>query len=415
MLLKGGIILLRTNKKKLLIVVLAMLIVTIGFTLTSHAANSWQNVVNDVEIRVNEGLNHYADGNLKAAKESITDAYFGPFEGEEMEQAILKNIGSRNAFKVEYMFTQIKKLMDKGAPQQEIQRMATMLIKELKAYATQLDKVAPREEKSPFSQFVYSFLIIVREGFEAILIIGAIIAYLIKSGNKDKVKAVHGSTGLAILASIITAILLQFVFKISGVGQEILEGVTMLLAMVVLFSVSFWLISKVEAKKWEEYIQGKVEDSLTTGNSFALWSAVFLAVYREGAETVLFYQALIADADKSSYGMIGLGFLVGCVALVAIYLIVRYGSVKLPLKPFFIGTSTLLYYLAFVFAGEGIRELQEAGVVGLGKVEAVPTIGWLGIYPTWQSLALQAILVIAAVIGLGYYFLGNDRGAQTSA
>ncbi|SJZ49082.1 FTR1 family iron permease [Selenihalanaerobacter shriftii] len=398
-----------SNKKRLLVIFLTMTLLVTAFTLTSYAAVSWQEVVNDVKVRVTKGLSQYKNGNLKAAKKSITDAYFGPFEGEEMEQAIQRNIGSQNAFKVEYMFTQMKKLMDKGASQQEVEQMATMLIKELKVYATQLDKVAPREKSSPFGQFIYSFLIIVREGFEAILIIGAIIAYLIKSGNRDKVKAVHGSTGLAIVASIVTAILLQFVFKISGVGQEILEGVTMLLAMVVLFSVSFWLISKVEAKKWEEYIQGKVEDSLTTGNSFALWSAVFLAVYREGAETVLFYQALIADADKSSYGMIGLGFLVGCVALVAIYIIVRYGSVKLPLKPFFIGTSTLLYYLAFVFAGEGIRELQEAGVIGLGKIETVPTISWLGIYPTWQSLSLQALLVLVAVIGLGYYFLGNDQ------
>ncbi|SDC11792.1 MULTISPECIES: FTR1 family iron permease [unclassified Candidatus Frackibacter] len=404
-----------SSKKKLLIVVLAMLILTAGFTLTSHAANSWHNVVNDIEVKINEGLSHYSNGDVKAAKESVTDAYFGPFEGEEMEQAVQRNVGSQNAFKVEYMFTQIKKLMGKGAPKQEVEQMATMLIKELKAYATQLDKVAPREETSPFSQFIYSFMIIVREGFEAILIIGAIIAYLIKSGNKDKVKAVYGSTGLAVVASIITAVLLQFVFKISGVGQEILEGVTMLLAMVVLFSVSFWLISKVEAKKWEEYIQGKVEDSLTTGNSFALWSAVFLAVYREGAETVLFYQALIADANKSSYGMIGLGFLVGCVALVAIYLIVRYGSVKLPLKPFFIGTSTLLYYLAFVFAGQGVRELQEAGVVGLGKIEVIPTISWLGIYPTWQTLSLQVVLVLAAVIGIGYQFLGDSGDAQVSA
>ncbi|GAB6100206.1 hypothetical protein JCM16358_20850 [Halanaerocella petrolearia] len=402
------------KQKRLLFLILAVAVLLTGFSPASHAA-SWQDVTDDIEVRINQGLDLYKNGDIKEAKKSITDAYFGPFEGEEMEQVIQKNIGGQNAFKVEYMFNQIKKLMDKGVSQQQVKGMATKLLNELKIYAKKLDKVAPREDNSPLSKFLYSLLIITREGFEAILVISAIMAYLIKSGNKEKLKTVYNSTFVAIAGSFVTAILFNYVFQTTGVARELLEGITMLLAMVILFSMSFWLISKVETKKWEEYIKGKVEDSLTTGNTWTLWWAVFLAVYREGAETVLFYQALFAKTDKSNYGMIGLGFLVGCLALAVIYLVVKKGSLKLPLKPFFIGTSTLMYYLAFVFAGDGIRELQEAGVVGARQISKVPTISWLGVYPTWQTLSLQVVLLVVAILGLGYYFLGDDQEAKLSS
>ncbi|OCL26897.1 iron permease FTR1 [Orenia metallireducens] len=398
----------RFNRLLLIFFILSVLIV--NFTADTYAA-TWHDVTDDIEVRINKGLELYQKGDLEGAKKSITDAYFIPFEGEEMEQAIQRYIGGQNAFKVEYMFSQIKKLMDKGVSQQEVQAMADMLVKEINIYATSLDELAPREDDSPLAKFIYSFMIIVREGFEAILVISAILAYLIKSGNEDRVKTVYNSTIVALIASVVTAFLFKYVFHISGLGQELLEGITMLLAMVVLFSVSFWLISKVEAKKWEEYIQGKVKDSLATGNSWALWSAVFLAVYREGAETVLFYQALFVKTDKSAYGMIGLGFLVGCVALAIIYMIVQKGSLKLPLKPFFMVTSGLLYYLAFVFAGQGMRELQEASILGATRIDGLPTITWLGVYPTWQTLSLQVLLVIAAVIGLIYSFKGNEQVA----
>ena len=102
-----------------------------------------------------------------------------------------------------------------------------------------------------------------------------------------------------------------------------------------------------------------------------------------------------------------MGFVIGCLALVIIFAVIRYGSVRIPLKPFFIGTSTLLYYLAFVFAGEGIRELQAGNIVGSTPVSGVPVIGFLGVYPTIETLSLQIILLLAAAAGLGYQWLSR--------
>lgn len=397
------------NSRKLNIILLLSFILILMFSFSVSAAPSWMDVVDDIGEKIDLALEQYEDGKVKIARESVTNAYFGPFEGEEMEQAIQRNIGSQVAFKVEYAFTQIKELMKNGASQSEVEKRADKLIQDLKQYANELDELAPRENNSPLSKFIYSLLIIVREGFEAILVLSAIIAYLIKSGNQDKLKTVYSSTAVAILASILTAVAFKYLFNVSAFSQEILEGVTMLLAMVVLFSVSFWMLSKIETKKWENYIQGKVENSISTGRSLTLALAVFLAVYREGAETVLFYQALIIDTAKSNYGMIGLGFLVGSMLLALIYIVIRKGSDKLPLKPFFAITSILMYYLTVVFAGKGIRELQEAGVVGTSIIEGWPTVNLIGLYPTWQTISLQVILIIAAVAGGLYYFVGSKK------
>ena len=262
--------------------------------------------------------------------------------------------------------------------------------------------------------FLTSFFIIVREGFEAILIIGAIIAYLVKSGNSSKVSTIYQSAVIAILASIATAIVVKYLFNISGASQELLEGITMLIAVAVLFSVSFWLLGKVQAQKWQQYIQSKVAASLTTGSTIALWSAAFLAVYREGAETVLFYLALISDTQGSQIGSIILGFAAGAVVLIIIFIAIKWGSLKIPLKPFFIGTGVLLYYMAFVFAGKGIRELQEGGIVGTTIIPNLSSIGFLGIYPTWESIALQTTLLLAAVAGLAFQFLKRPQPSITS-
>ena len=309
----------------------------------------------------------------------------------------------RNA-QIEGEFRQIRKLMTAGASGSEVKQRISGLVKMLREDATQL----VGSSNTSFGLFLSSFLIIVREGFEAILIIGAIIAYLVRSGNQDKVKIIYKSSLAAIGASVLTAVALKFAFNVSQASQEILEGMTMLIAVVVLFSVSFWVISKVEAQKWQHYIEGKIKTSLTTGSTLALWSAAFVAVYREGAETVLFYQALISGQSEG-LGMIGLGFLTGSIALVGIFVAVRYGSVRIPLKPFFISTSCLLYYLAFIFAGEGVKELQAGGMIGVTTVEGVPVIGFLGVYPTIETLSLQLVLLLAAGAGLGYQWMMSSK------
>jgi high-affinity iron transporter len=166
-----------------------------------------------------------------------------------------------------------------------------------------------------------------------------------------------------------------------------------LIAVVVLFSVSYWLISRVEAAKWQQFIKEKVTVALDQGGGRALAVVAFLAVYREGAETALFYQALINDGSNSLLP-IGAGIIVGFALLAVIFTLFYRFGVRIPLRQFFGVTSVLLYYMAFVFTGHGIRELQEGNAVSATFISHFPTVDWLGLYPTWQTLMAQLVLLI---------------------
>ena len=145
-----------------------------------------------------------------------------------------------------------------------------------------------------------------------------------------------------------------------------------------------------------------MKSAVETGSGLALGAAAFLAVFREGAETILFYQAMLADVEANT-GMVWAGFGVGCVALVGVFALIRYGSLKLPLKPFFIGTSILMYIMAIAFAGGGIKELQEGDLIGVTPVGFVQSIDLLGVYPTVETLLPQVVLVLLALASVAYY------------
>lgn len=374
------------------------------------ADGSWKAVVDKIEAMFDQALGIYGQGDVEAAKKKVNDAYYGPYEAGQMEKAVKFNISSKRNAIIEEEFRQIRKSMTAGKSAADIQRQMDELVNMLREDAAVLSK----SSSSPLGIFLSSFVIILREGVEAILVIAAIIAYLVKSGNRDKVRVIYQSTLAALCASVLTAIGLKYLFNISGASQENLEGITMLLAVVVLFSVSFWLIGKADARKWKGYIEGKIQSSVTTGNTVTLWLAAFLAVYREGAETVLFYQALLAGEDEGlGVGMIGLGFAAGALALVAVYFIIRYGSLRIPLRPFFIGTSVLMYYLAFVFAGEAITELQAGNMVGATTVPGFPIISFFGIYPTVESLTAQGLLLIATLLGIVWHFYSSRKTAES--
>jgi high-affinity iron transporter len=185
----------------------------------------------------------------------------------------------------------------------------------------------------------------------------------------------------------------------SGAKQEIIEGLTMLLATVVLFCVSNWMFSKAEAEAWKQYIETKVQMAVSRGSAMALAAAAFLAVFREGAETILFYQGILTEAGTDTT-MVWAGFAVGCVALVAVFLIIRKGSMRLPLKPFFLGTSILMFIMSIAFVGGGIQELQEGDAIGTTMLEGFPTVPLLGIYPTVQTLTPQIALLALTIISM---------------
>ena len=268
------------------------------------------------------------------------------------------------------------------------------------------------ERLSPVNLFVQSFVIMLREGLEAILIVGALMTFLAKMGAGDRRRHVNAGVLAAIVASLLTALALETVFHLSPAHQEGLEGLTMAVATGVLFYVSYWLLSKMEVVKWNHFVKSKVHDAVTSGSALALASAAFLAVYREGFETVLFYKALIISAGPTAaLAPIAGGMLVGALLLVGVYIAVNRFGIRLPLKPFFAVTSAFLYYMAFVFAGAGIAELQGGGFVPMTPVSWAPRIPALGIYPTAETLAAQGALIALALAALVWTFVLEPRRA----
>ena len=253
-------------------------------------------------------------------------------------------------------------------------------------------------------RFAESAGIILREGFEVVLVLGALLAYVRRSGQTAMARSLHVGAALGVVASAITAVVLVTVLRVIPWAGEALEGGAMLLAAVVLFWLSYWLVSKAEADRWQRYIRSKVQGALAAGSGTALATAAFLAVYREGFETILFYQALFAGAPAGDL-MVPAGLLAGLVLLAVVYVGLERVGLRIPTGAFFVGTGAFLYAMAIVFAGRGIGELQEAALVSLTPVRWAPRVDVLGIYPTVESLVAQgifvALLVYAIVVTIG--------------
>ena len=272
------------------------------------------------------------------------------------------------------------------------------------------------ETLSPLNLFFQSFVILVREGLEAILVLGALITFLVKTGAASRKRDIHVGVGAAVAASLLTALALETVFRLTPGKREALEGLTMVIATGVLFYVSYWLLSKMEVAKWNQFVRGKVQDAVTSGSALALASAAFLAVYREGFETVLFYKALfLAGGSGASTGAIVAGIGLGAVVLVGVYVAINRFGVRLPLKPFFGVTSAFLYYMAFVFAGKGVAELQEGGLVPTTILSWGPRLPALGIYPTVESLAAQAVLLVLLLVAVVWTFVLEPRRLRVTS
>ncbi|MDR2342122.1 MAG: FTR1 family iron permease [Campylobacteraceae bacterium] len=351
-------------------------------------------VLDGIKAEGVKALDTYKNGNVKEAMSIVQNAYFDIFEASGMEVRVGAIDGTLKTV-IEGTFSEIVAIMKSGGSIERVEEALQKLYGEVEQGAQKLSS-----SSTPWSLFIYSLIIILREGVEALIVVTAVIAYLVKSGNANRLNIVYSSLWTAIALSFATAFVMNYLFNASGESREMLEGITMLVAVLLLFYVGFWLLSNAHAKKWANYISGKVKDSLSKGSARALWFTVFLAVYREGAETVLFYQALIFDATNAlGYGTIAAGFIIGMIGLVVLFYLLKAGAVKIPIKPFFIVTSAIIFYMSVVFTGKGIMELVEGKVIEPNIIEGFPTITWLGIYPYMESLLPQILLILGIIAG----------------
>lgn len=353
-------------------------------------------VVQNIKDKMAKVLALYESGKVDDAIDESGNIYFDEYEESGMENIV----GAKNTqlkLDTEASFNKISALMRAGASKEQIVAAQNKLFDQL-TQSLELTK-----KSSNWDLFLYAFIIILREGFEALIIVAAVIALLIKSGNSKHLNIVYSALGVAVVLSIATAYGLNYIFGSENAGQtrEVMEGAVMLIAVVLLFYVGFWLLSNASSKKWSAYIQGQISNSLSSGDSKMLWWTVFLAVYREGAETVLFYLALLFDAKSpAATSMVAAGFVAGLAALIIVYIAIKKFSLKIAIKPFFIATSVIIFYMSVVFVGKGVMELVEGKVFVPTVIDGLPTITWIGFYPYVQSLVPQAVMIVLLIVGI---------------
>lgn len=340
--------------------------------------------------RVSKSAAAYAEGERERAQALAVSAYL---DGFELAEAGLSNVAPDLVRRVEDAMIGYRSEIAGGASVSAVETRA----EELAGLLNQARQTLEDQSLSPWLAFLSSLIILLREGLEAILILGAVTAFLIRTGKRDAMPYLHYGWIGALAAGVATWAAATWVIDISGAAREITEGFTALFAAAVLFYVGFWMHSKLNARRWNRFLTEKVQKALDGRTLWGIALIAFVAVYREVFETVLFYQALWTQVDEGAQSSIFGGAAVAAATLVLMtWAIFRFG-IRLPLKQFFAISAAIMFVLAIVFAGKGVVALQEAGTLSVSPVDYLPRIELLGIYPNVQSLTAQTSLVLVAL------------------
>lgn len=347
-----------------------------------------------------EAITLYGTGEREKAYQRSADAYL---DGFELAEPALFARDASFGRSLEGKFTQLRSSLKRGDDVREVQK----LYQEIDAGLARASQLLSSKDSLPgIYIFSNALLIILREGLEAVLVLAAILALLRVMGAREAIRYTHLGWVLAVVAGLLTWILGQTVLTLSGSHRESVEGFTTLAAAIVLFYMGYWLHTKAEARKWQKFIQDKVHEALSGRRILALIGVSFFAVYREAFEVVLFYQALWLQSPNTHEPVIW-GFAAGVASLsLMVFALLRLG-LKVPVKYFFATTGALLYLLAFVFAGQGVKELQTAGWFSVTPLRFPPPVGLLALYPTLETLLAQGLMFFALLVTI--VRLGRQR------
>lgn len=385
---------------------------------------TWSEVASEMTVILDQAYEAAAAGKGDEGATLVNNAYYQYYEKLGFEKNVMNVISGDRVSQVEYQFKMTRKTMRDGGSDKEIKQLVDDLKSWLVKDAAILDGGASGNVNG-FTKLVTSsagqaFLILIREGLEALLVVAAVIAYLVKSGNKRFTKWIYLGVVAGLAGSGLVAVLFTFLFGGSGPIQEISEGVCALIATLMLLWTSNWMLNKSSVEAWNNYIRNKTEAAVAGAQSkvesgqrlglgmiASLAMLSFLAVFREGAETVIFYES-IYSMSQDAHGM-WVGGLAAAAVLIVIFLILRFTSVKIPIGPFFLVTSIVMAALVVIFAGGGIHALIEGDLIEGTYLSSVPTNDWIGLYPYVETITAQVIAAIAVVVLFVVGFIKKHR------
>jgi high-affinity iron transporter len=380
-------------------------------TATENEKSGVRSNVDFIRDTLETMLSQYEQKNYQAAFTSARTAYLDSYEHVEIP---LRAIDPDFTLEVELQFAELRNLINQHAPYEEVQD-ATVAVRRSLDESERL--VTGTGQLAPMIAFTSSFAVIFREGLESVLILGAILTYLEASRNTRFKPYVYWGVVLAIGATAITWVIASYMIIISGANRELIEAVAALSATAVLFYVSFWILNKIEHKKWMEFVKAKVWQATTTGGTIVFVLLAFFTVYREGFETVLFYEAMFGFA-KYMEVYVGLGFVAGLAVLLGVYYVTRKLGKRLPLKLLFALTMGVGAYLSIAFLGNAVRELQTLDIVPYtGMLGTIPRLDinmakMTGIYPTLETVLAQIVLLGVYLTASLYVLVLRPRKEQ---
>ena len=354
------------------------------------------------------------EGNRDAAYDVARTAYLDHFEYAEIPLRLRE---PDLVLDMEFKFAAYRDAIQSGAPMSEVRDQEREILRGLDDVER---SITEKGIAAPAVAFAFSFTILFREGLEAVLLIAILLGSLEAARARNYRRPLAWGAAAAIAASIATFALTLTVLEIAPVDRELLEGGAAVLAVLVLVMVCFWLVSRLEHRRWMEFMRSRVSAAVATGGALAFAGLGFTAIYREGFETVLFYQALVLFADGLML-WVALGAAVAAGALVGVgYAILKLGK-RLPIKPLLIGGAAMLLLLSVAFAGNAVRSLQGADVIGVTPINGdwarlpIFIAEMTGIHPTVQGIAVQAALLATFVGGALWVFLLKPRIAARRA
>jgi high-affinity iron transporter len=367
-----------------------------------------RNDIDQIRLKLNDMLDIYKKGNSAEALSVARSAYLDSYENIEIP---LRPINPDFTLDMEIKFAELRNLMQGQKPFAEVEKK----VAEIRNGLDESERlVSGTGVVAPAIAFSSSFSIIFREGLESALIIGAILTYLEASRNERFKKHVYYGILLAVAGTALTWVVAEHLIQISGANRELIEAIAGLSAVAVLFWVSFWVLNKIETKRWIEFVKAKVWKATATGSFMIFVMLSFFTVYREGFETVLFYQAMLSYAKYMELYVI-LGLVLGAAVITSVAFIIKKLGKRLPLRVLFGLTMGIGAYMSIAFLGNAIREFQEIGylpttpIFGIIPRLDINVATMTGIHPTLESIIGQIILLTVYVIGSLYILVIQPR------
>ncbi|MDE3839017.1 hypothetical protein C0966_06460 [Bacillus methanolicus] len=286
-------------------------------------------------------------------------------------------------------------------------------VEKAQAMITELSKSLQLLSAKTSYSYIDALLILLREGFEALLIIAGLLAFLKKTNHADKQAWIWCGVLSGIIASAILAVVMNVFFsKITAAeSREYIEGIIGIVAVVMMLTVGAWLHKKSNIAHWNQYIKDHLGKALAKGSLLSMALLSFLSIFREGAETIIFYAGMAPSMDFSQL-ILGIGIAI-MILLVLGIVIIRY-SAAIPIRPFFIVATILIYFLSFKMLGVSIHALQVANTIPTHSLTNVPFVELIGLYPTMETLVPQLFLILI-ITGTTIYLNKSAAGEQAAA